>query len=161
VEGLAVVALEPRHAAIAPRIRQADRDEILASCGLPPAMGIAMSIAASEIGWAAELLGETVAVFGACRAGDGSGVPWLIATDEIERHPVHFYRMSRVFIGEIKSRFGYLENWVDARNRLSLRWLAWAGFAVREPEPWGRGGMSFRRIHWPPGGDGGHRACAR
>ena len=163
-----IVPLEPRHAAIAPYIRRADADEIWAAEGIPPAPAIAGTIAATDTGWAACLHGETVAIFGVVGAWikadektEGSfperadchpplrcGFPWLLATDVIERHPVHFYRMSKIFIKWMRARFDYLENWVDARNFLSLRWLEWAGFKIEEPGPWGAFGMKFCHFYW-------------
>ena len=61
---------------------------------------------------------------------------------------MHFYRMSKIFIKWMRARFDYLENWVDARNFLSLRWLTWVGFKIGAAEPWGAFGMDFHRIFW-------------
>jgi len=154
LEGAEVVKLEPRHAAIVPYIRRADVEEIWAGVGIPPALAVGFSVATSDPGWAVELHGEPVAVFGVRRVPDTTGqnrrvgVPWLVATDVIERYPVHFYRVSKDIIADMRSRYDYLENWVDARNALSVRWLRWAGFTVGEPEPWGVAGLVFRRFWW-------------
>lgn len=154
LEGVEVVKLEPRHAAIVPYLRQADLEEIRASVGIPPALAVGFSIATSAPGWAVELHGEPVAVFGARRvpdpagAGRRSGVPWLVATDAIDQYPVHFYRVSRSIISDIRNQYDYLENWVDERNALSVRWLKWARFTVAEPEPWGVMRLGFRRFWW-------------
>jgi hypothetical protein len=150
-EGAEIVPMAARHAAIVPRIRRADYDEIWAATGLSPAIAIPYSIATSDPGWAVELHGVPVAVFGArrvARDGEVIGAPWLIATDVIERYPVHFYRVSRGIIAELKNRFSRLENRTDARNRLSVRWLAWAGFTVEPPAPWGPLGIPFHRFYY-------------
>ena len=147
-EGAEIVSLSPKHAAITPHIRRSDAEEIWAAEGVAPKLAIASSIAATEIGWAAELYGTPVAIFGVCRSGEDSGFVWLIATDVIEKYPVHFYRVSKGVIAELKKRFDYLENWVDARNKLSLRWLKWAGFTVSAPGPWGAFAMDFCHIWW-------------
>ena len=141
-----LVPLLPRHAAIVPRIRRADAEEIWAAQGIHPRYAIAATIATTDIGWAAEFDGEPEAIFGACASGAGSGFVWLIATDVIEKYPVHFYRVSKRIIGRIRERYDYLENWVDARNVLSLRWLKWAGFEIAEPAPWGVMGLDFCHI---------------
>lgn len=147
-EGAKLVSLEPRHAAIVPYLRKADREEILASSGVPIDMAVAFSIAASSIGWAVELHDRPVAIFGARNAGNGRGEPWLVASDVIERYPVHFYRVSRDIIERLRRKFARLENRTDARNLLSLRWLAWAGFEIDPPEPWGPEGFPFHRFWW-------------
>ena len=87
-----------------------------------------------------------MAVFGAGRAGDGLGRPWLVGTDALERYPVHFFRVSRGIIEELLRRYERLENWTDARNRLSLRWLEWAGFNIEPAKPWGAVGLPFHRF---------------
>ena len=140
LEGAEVVKLEPRHAAIVPYIRQADVEEIWAGVGISPALAVGFSVATSDPGWAVELHGEPVAVFGVRRVPDTTGqnrrvgVPWLVATDVIERYPVHFYRISKGIVRQMRKRCDLLENWVHEENRLSVRWLAWAGFTIEAPE---------------------------
>ncbi|MBQ7263648.1 MAG: hypothetical protein IJR14_08005 [Synergistaceae bacterium] len=128
-------------------------EEIRAMTGTGPAVPVALSIAEARPGWAVELGGRPVAIFGAGPAGDGiTGRPWLVGTDEIERHPVTFYRMSRPLVEEMRRRYERLENWTDARNMLSLRWLGWLGFHIEPPEPMGAEGRPFHRF-WMERGD--------
>jgi hypothetical protein len=148
ISGAEIVRLEPRHAAIVPYLREADVDEIWAASGMDPGAAVCFSIAVSDPGWAVELNGDPVAVFGARRAGAGIGMPWLVAADVMERHPVHFYRISRRIVEEIKGRYGLLVNWVHAENRLSVRWLKWAGFEIEPAAPWGAMGRDFHRFTW-------------
>lgn len=143
-----IVPLHPRHAAIVPYLRRADVDEIWASCGLRPEIAVAYSVAMSNPGWAVELAGRPVAVFGAQTVSGGVGVPWLVGTGDIEEHPIHFYRISKKLVAEMKERFNYMENWTDARNVLSIRWLEWSGFTVEPSEPWGAAGLQFHRFWW-------------
>ena len=144
-----IVPLEPRHADIIPRLRKADRDEIFAMEGIDPKLAVAYSIACASPGWAAELDGRTEAVFGVGTLDGGRiGRPWLVGTDEVEKHPVAFYRLSRGIIDEMKARYAVLENWVDARNKLSIRWLAWAGFHIEPAANVGYENMPFHRFWW-------------
>jgi hypothetical protein len=159
IEGAELVKLRPEHTAIAPYLRRADLEEVFASwggmnCGVDPALAVGFSIACSAPGWAVELNGSPVAVFGVRPVGGRKGMPWLLATDEIERHPVHFYRISKGIIQEMRGRYGFLENWVHEENRLSTRWLAWAGFTIEPPE----GRRPFRRFWWSKGED---QSCVR
>ena len=146
-----MVRADPRHAAIIPYLRQADAREIWAAAGLSPGFAVAYSIAYSRDAWAVLLDGKPAVVFGVgvmADAGNILGIPWLVATDEIERHPVRFYRTSKKVIALMKRRYARLMNWVDARNTLSVRWLKWAGFTIEEPAPWGAQGLMFHRFWW-------------
>lgn len=94
------------------------------------------------MGYAILYDGIVEAVCGVGRNND----PWLAGTDEIARHPATFFRVSRNIINEMKSRYDWLCNWVDDDNKLSIRWLDWAGFHIDEPREVG-GGL-FRRFYW-------------
>jgi hypothetical protein len=142
-----IVKLKPEHARITPFLREADAREIREGSGLSPAIAVAFSIAHSSPGYAALLEKEPVVIFGASpSATPGVGVVWLLATPEIERHPVRFYRESRRMFAKVTEKYETLVNWVDCRNKLSLRWLQWLGFEIGEPEPWGILGLPFCKV---------------
>jgi hypothetical protein len=147
-----ITRAQPRHAVIVPYLRQADAEEIRAATGLSPAFAVAYSIAHSKHAQAVLLDDKPVALFGVGEsAGPGGhliGIPWLVATDEIERHPVRFFRTSKKIIAGIREKYDCLMNWVDTRNSLSIRWLEWAGFSLGEPQPWGFRGSMFRCFWW-------------
>lgn len=124
---LQIVTLQPEHADIVPYLRKADLDEIHAMTGLSPAMAVAYSIAQTERGFAAILNGRTCAVFGVSQ-----GVIWLVGSDEITKHPVTFYRVSRKIFPMLKKGYSKLVNYIDPRNYLSIRWLKWLGFRIEE-----------------------------
>ena len=93
---LVKVPARPCHAAIVPYLRQADVEEIWASSGLSPGFSVAYSIAHSKDAWAILLDEKPVALFGVGEVpSSGGGIPWLVATDEIEKHTVKFYRVSK------------------------------------------------------------------
>jgi len=146
-----IVPLEPRHAGIIPRLRQADIDEIRAMTGISAKIAVSHSIACADPGWAAEADGRTEAVFGAGPVNAELGRPWLVGTDEVAKHPVTFYRLSRGIVDGMKTRYEQLENWVDARNELSIRWLRWLGFHIDDAEPVGVNGEMFHRFWWKRG----------
>lgn len=127
---------------LAPRLRASDIDEIRAAHGVSGLAGLVLSMSASEFSFAGCIDGDVVAIFGIA-AGDGYGAPWLLASNEIERRPVAFLRRNRRFIAAMKERHGVLRNHVDARHAVSVKWLRWLGFDIREPEPWGFEGRPF------------------
>ena len=135
------VKLQPKHASITPYLRKADIDEIYAMTGLPPEVAVAFSIANTERGFAVELDNKVVAIFGVSQ-----GIIWLVGTDEITKHPVIFYRLSKKIFTLLKKGYTYLENYVDTRNKLSLKWLKWLGFTVEPPQKINNG--IFHHVYW-------------
>ena len=125
---LQFVSLKPEHAAIVPHLRREDVKEIHEMTGLTPDLPVVYSIVHSEKGYAAILDDKPVAVFGI-----HNGLIWLVATDDIAKYPVTFYRLSKNLFQSLKSGYSFLHNWVHEDNHLSLRWLKWLGFHV-EPE---------------------------
>lgn len=133
--------LKPEHSRIAAHLRQADIDEINALNGLSPEVAVAYSIANSEKGAAVFIDGDLSAVFGISRS-----VIWLVGTDEINKHPVAFYRTSRRIFRKLSNGYPKLENYVDTRNIPYLRWLQWLGFDISPPVD--AGGVSFHHVVW-------------
>ena len=83
---------------------------------------------------------------GAVSIAAGVGSPWMLGTNGIQDHSALFARVSKVWIDDARSRWSSLENHVDARNGLALRWLRWLGFEIHDVEPHGPMGMPFHKI---------------
>ncbi|HEY5797660.1 MAG TPA: hypothetical protein VIU82_21870 [Bosea sp. (in: a-proteobacteria)] len=120
---------------IARRMRQADRDEIAAASGRAPLQAMAYSLRKSSIARTALIDGVPEVMFG---VGDinilaGVGAPWLLGTDAVERHYVAFLRGSVGWRDQLLRRYPVMRNFVDARNRASIRWLRWLGFKLSDP----------------------------
>ena len=137
------VRLVSGHAKIAPYLRQADTDELKALSGLSPDVGVSFSIANSQRGYAAYYDGELTAVFGI--SGE---IIWLVGTDTITKHPITFFRTSKQIFHELTKGHNYLHNYVDARNKLHLRWLKWLGFTIEEAVNLGAEGRPFHHVFW-------------
>ena len=133
---------------IAREARQADRDEIEEGCGQSIAsaltLGLRSSVAAHVIAW-----GDTpLAAFGdvSYSPGAGIGIPWLISTNAIEKHPRAFLRICQPLVAQMLERHLTLINYVDARNTAAIRWLEWLGFSMDSPAPYGVKGLLFRKF---------------
>lgn len=135
-----------------PRLRQADRDEVYAMAGRSAEKGLEEGFIRSEICWTGLWQGEPVACFGVRRVDflTGSGIPWLLGSDLIDTDAGvkrAFIQLSRPYVQiEMCSRFSYLENWVDARNKKSLKWLHKCGFTVEPAQNVGFLGLPFHRF---------------
>lgn len=134
---------------VASNMRQSDRDECKAYCGATPLAGVLLSLMSSTVKWTIRTEeGKAIGLFGvgAASALSDVGAPWLLATDELNDISISFLRQSRGCVAEMLRRHSILENYVDARNAVSIKWLGWCGFTLDEAKPYGREGLPFHRF---------------
>lgn len=120
---------------LAARLRQADKDEIAAMSGMSPLAALSFSYRRAAICYVALVDDQPEMILG---VGDlsiltGTGAPWLVGSDFIERHPRLFLRASRHWLRQLSGRYSILRNMVDCRNTVSIRWLRWLGFTFGPP----------------------------
>lgn len=86
--------------------------------------------------------GEPIVVYGVCRAAHDAdeGVPWMVATPQIERVPREFLAASKREIERMRSGFSELRNVTHRDNAVSQKWLQWLGFRIGT-QPVGPGGQ--------------------
>jgi hypothetical protein len=75
-----------------------------------------------------------------------TGVPWMLGSDDLDRIGNEVGRQSRYYVNEMKKRFNLLENYIDVRQKRSIRWLKWCGFKMDPAKPHGPHGMPFHRF---------------
>ncbi|AJI85334.1 hypothetical protein CH54_1402 [Yersinia rochesterensis] len=144
-----IVPATPEHAAaLLPRVRQADADEFYAAALMSPDEVIRRSMSASTICFAGLVDGEVIALFGVVPASilTGFGVPWLVATESMERYQVTFLRHCRPVVRHMLSVYPRLENFIDARNYTAKIWLRWLGFTIDDPIPYGALKLPFHHF---------------
>lgn len=133
------------------RFRKEDVEEVYAMSGRDINQAVDDGLKYSELCWIGMWEGDPVTVFGVRRISllSDEGTPWLLGTDRIfEPGPKRaFIELSRPYVHlEMLKRFEYLENFVDARNKRSIRWLKMIGFTVEDPKPMGFLKMPFHRF---------------
>lgn len=135
-------------ARLAPVLRQADRDEIVASSGPEIQRAIEISIARSLDCWTVEQRGELVAVLGLAPISMLGGIasPWLLGTPLLDRLPGALTRAARGYLAQMLETYPHLVNYVDARNTRSVRWLRRVGFTIHPAAPHGVAGLPFHRF---------------
>lgn len=133
--------------AIAACARQADVDEMQACAGASVAECLRQGLEQSLRVWVIESEGLPLAACGDTMAGIGTGVPWMVTTDHILSNRRGFLRASRAVVGDALKRHHQLINYVDARNTDAIRWLAWLGFTIGDPVPYGVRGLPFHQFH--------------
>lgn len=124
-----------------PTVAQSDIDE-LAALGVTPELCMRGGMEHSRNAYTAFLHGYPGTMFG-CVEHASHGVPWAVVTTAVERYQLPFLRMCRRYIDSLQMP---LENYVDARNLRTIRWLKWLGFTVDEPKPTGINGEPFHRF---------------
>ncbi|UQZ90837.1 hypothetical protein C4J81_17130 [Deltaproteobacteria bacterium Smac51] len=129
-----IVAARPEHIDhIAEHMRDDDIREVWALNSQTPHEAMKVSLESSVRAWTTLIEGRPAFMWGVSPAADiltFTGIPWLLATDDIIRVAPEFIRQSRDFVDRMQEGFTRLENHVHAGNSLSLRWLKWCGFTI-------------------------------
>lgn len=110
---------------ISPNLRIEDHAEVLACTGQEPGQVLPMCVEANRTWKAvAQPNGPPVALFGI----NGS-VPWMVATPDLIHHQLSFLKQAKNII-QLMHHYGgpFLQNFVDARNDVHIRWLKYMGF---------------------------------
>jgi len=132
-----IIPATSSHAAVvAACIRQADRDE-LAMIGQSPLFAAVSSLNASLKAWAGIVDGSPICMFGVSEWPDGTGRPWMIATEELEPNQKIFLRKCRICVDAMQEGYGILHNFVSAENKTAIKWLRWLGFTIGPLQPYG------------------------
>lgn len=76
-------------------------------------------------------------------AKEAMAFPWLLTTDAVCRHPMLFYRASKVIVREIREAYPMLVQAIHKDHLSALSWIRRLGFTVGEPVPFGQRGELF------------------
>lgn len=110
---------------LAPRLRYADKQEILSLVGLPPLQALLMSFKSAQTCFTIfSSKSNPVAMFGVTE----QGAIWLLATDDITTIQIPFLKECRNVVDFYNKKHPLLWNVVDCRNKLHIKWLDWCGF---------------------------------
>lgn len=134
---------------ILPNVRQADLQEFMAINGWDARRVLETGVRTSTFSVAGLANGKVVTIFGVAPKSmiGGSGIPWLVATDELEKYQFAFLRRCRNGVNAMLSVYPYLENYVDERNHVAKAWLSWLGFTLDAAASYGNDGLNFHRFH--------------
>ena len=114
---------------LAPRLRQSDKEEILAGIGKTPYHALLIGYLECAIVFTiVNPKNEPVGIFGVTDCGDGTGAIWLLATDGLAKIQIAFLKECRKVVNVLNKKYKILWNFVDCRNQLHIKWLKWCGF---------------------------------
>lgn len=128
-------------------LRLADEEEMAAQNRGPREALFESYIASRPHVFTIHVDGEPAGVFGAGRGREYSaGIPWMLGNDRLLTIPKDLVREGRIWIDYLNSIYPHLENWVDARNYVSIRWLSAMGFVFPGETIALASGINFRRF---------------
>lgn len=135
---------------LAPRLREADIQEMKALDGSEPYPALVESFNASVL---AKVMvddeGNPFGIYGVapdvCSDCTDKGVSWMLGTDDLKKHSLWFCKTHLRELEEMHSYFPIFGNYADVRNTVHIRWLQWAGFRFGRKVP--HGGTYFWE-HW-------------
>ncbi len=121
---------------LADNLRQSDRDELAVVCELSAREAVLKSVLASDPDFifAAHADGKLLCIGGASSPTLLSpvAVPWLLATDEMNRHTQRLTKDARRGVRMMLDKWPILTNVIDVRSTITIRWLKCIGFEFKE-----------------------------
>lgn len=134
---------------IAADMRQADIDEIWASHHYTPVEALMEGWKDSYLSAIVTIEDEPCVMLGLVIHDilSGSGVPWLLGTENVLKHKREFVRQVPAVIDMMLDICPKLTNFVHVENRASVRWLKRIGFILDDPLPYGCENELFHRFH--------------
>ena len=123
---------------LAPRLRQEDKQEILAGSGLIPYYAFLNGFQNSVIVFTIfNPKNKPVGIFGVDDLGNGVGGIWLLATKDLATIKIAFLKQCREVVKVLNQKYKILWNYVDCRNQLPIKWLKWCGFKFINKQNYG------------------------
>lgn len=115
---------------LAANLRSEDKDEIKASSGLEPDVGLAMAIKMGA--WVGVHDAGPWVIWGNFAIDGLLSTVWCLATNQLKDHRSAFIRVSKAWLDSLE--YAELNCFTDSRNREHHRWLKSMGFK-RHGEP--------------------------
>ena len=133
---------------VASNMREGDVNELLA-VGTTPLRSLIHGFKKSDRCMTLMVDGIPAAIFGITPMGmlSGKGSPWLLGTEDIFKVSRKFLKGSKGIVQEWADRYKLLLNYVDVRNKQSIRWLEWLGFSIVAAVPIGVNGEMFHPFY--------------
>jgi hypothetical protein len=123
-----------------------DLDEIEALSGNAPRQVLLESAGLSSHAYVILDRNQTpIAAFGAAPYPlPGVGVVWMLGTAGVDKEALAIGRATKATFEMLNEAYPMaLWNYIDGRNKLSMRWLRWGGFKVLSTKPMGPDGLTF------------------
>lgn len=135
---------------VAPRLREADKQETWAYLGLDPLNVLPRNVAQDPNTWTmVGNDGSPVGLFGVSAVATLPyfGLVWMCSTDAIHDHKRELIVMAPQWLDKLHALHPLLGNHIDARNTVHVRWLRRMGFSLlRTHQHFGVEGRPFHEF---------------
>tara|TARA_R100001369_G_scaffold86882_1_gene121808 strand:- start:327 stop:782 length:456 start_codon:yes stop_codon:yes gene_type:complete len=113
---------------LAAKMRLADIREVKASSGFTPIEALQLGF---DSGRPQSIIhkGEIIGMFGCAHVDDLTGCPWMLGSDKIPLIKRDLLTQSVDWVKEVQQQYPLLINYVDARNKVAIKWLSHIGFS--------------------------------
>ena len=135
---------------LGPNLRAEDDRECIAASGKIAYDALLTGLENSD--WCYTALGDGVpiAIFGVAPMGSTLlskiGVPWMLGSDDIRNFSKETVVLGKLYTKRMIDSYNKLENYVDARNKVAIKWIKNCGYTVEDPIPYGLNGELFHHF---------------
>jgi hypothetical protein len=126
-------------------LRKSDINELWASHHITPEKALLTSYEKTTFCVTVEIDKEPIGMMGICPdtlIGNAACI-WMLSSEKLDKVRRAFAKHSRKYIKILLNQYPLLYNWVDARNKQSIKWLRWCGAEIYEAMPYGVEQMPF------------------
>lgn len=130
-------------------MREEDQRECWAVSHKTADEALTESFARSELCWTAlDRKNKRVFMFGVANGSllFNNGYIWLLGTRRMADNKMGLLRISKPYIEKMLEPYDIIENYVDIRNELSIKWLEWCGFTLEPMRVYGVERRMFRHF---------------
>tara|TARA_R100000808_G_C2147641_1_gene155647 strand:- start:1820 stop:2296 length:477 start_codon:yes stop_codon:yes gene_type:complete len=130
-------------------LRNADLQELYATFGNDSDIPcvLAKNLAVTPNAKVIEYKGKPIGVFGVADGHERNlklGWVWMVGTNDIKKIKTQFLKECKEELEKMQIEYDVLCNYVDARNKVHIKWLRWMGFTfLREVPEYGEERKSF------------------
>lgn len=119
---------------LAPRLREADRKEIVTLSGVTPLTALLVSLKRSTEARSIVIHGETHAMYGYSADPLGrAAMVWALGSDHLPKHRLTLIKEMKRFLDGVQRQHGRLVNIVDEENTAAIELLRRLGFNFGTP----------------------------
>jgi hypothetical protein len=90
---------------------------------------------------------EIFMMFGVSRKDEFTGVPWMLASDDLKNVRRTFIKECGSYVEQMFEGYDVLTNHVWSKNEVHIKWLKWLGFKFLPAKPMGIDGELFYEFY--------------
>lgn len=129
-------------------LRKHDVDEVFASSNATPELSLTIGLSISSYCKTVFVGNKPIAMFGMVPVSEIKACAWGLCSKDIAKVKKEFYKFSKKQLAEMLSLFPVIFNYVDCRNKTSIRWLKALGARFNKPELFGVAKIPFQKFYF-------------